>query len=82
MKPETLLLKTEEKLVSETTDSELEIDLSADVKALVSSDADLSEEFKDKAATIFEAAVKTRIQEQTKILEASTKKNFQLKLKQ
>ena len=49
---------------------EVEIDLSADVKALVSSDANLSEEFKDKAATIFEAAVKTRIQEQTKILEA------------
>ena len=49
---------------------EVEIDLSADVKALVSGDADLSEEFKDKAATIFEAAVKTRIQEQTKILEA------------
>ena len=41
-----------------------------DVKALVSSDADLSEEFKDKAATIFETAVKTRIKEQTKILEA------------
>ena len=49
---------------------ELEIDLSDDVKALVSSDADLSEEFKDKAATIFETAVKTRIKEQTKILEA------------
>ena len=56
--------------IAETTDSELEIDLSADVKALVSSDADLSEEFKDKAAMIFETAVKTRIQEQTKILEA------------
>jgi len=37
---------------------------------LVSSDADLSEEFKDKAATIFETAVRTRIKEQTKILEA------------
>ena len=49
---------------------EVETDLSADVKALVSNDADLSEEFKDKAATIFETAVKTRIQEQTKILEA------------
>ena len=49
---------------------EVELDLSADVKALVSNDADLSEEFKDKAATIFETAVKTRIQEQTKILEA------------
>ena len=50
--------------------TELEIDLSDDVKALVSSDADLSEEFKDKAATIFETAVRTRIKEQTKILEA------------
>ena len=50
--------------------AEVEIDLSDDVKALVSSDADLSEEFKDKAATIFETAVKTRIKEQTKILEA------------
>merc|ERR1712000_515490 len=50
--------------------TEVEIDLSDDVKALVSSDADLSEEFKDKAATIFETAVRTRIKEQTKILEA------------
>ena len=47
-----------------------DIDVAEDVKALMSSDADLSEEFKDKAATIFEAAVKTRIKEQTKILEA------------
>ena len=40
------------------------IDLSSDVKALVSADADLSEEFKEKAATIFETAVRTRIKEQ------------------
>ena len=68
MKEEETEVEGEE--IAETTDSELEIDLSADVKALVSSDADLSEEFKDKAAIIFETAVKTRIQEQTKILEA------------
>ena len=48
---------------------EVEIDLSDDVKALVSSDADLSEEFKDKAAIIFETAVKTRIKEHKEILE-------------
>ena len=60
----------DQEVVAEEETKEVEIDLSADVKALVSSDADLSEEFKDKAATIFEAAVKTRIQEQTKILEA------------
>ena len=52
-----------------TASEEVEIDLSDDVKALVSSDADLSEEFKDKAATIFEAAVKTRIKEHKEILD-------------
>lgn len=61
-------VETEEDVIAE--DSIDSIDLTDDVKALVSSDADLSEEFKDKAATIFEAAVKTRIKEQTKILEA------------
>ena len=48
----------------------MDIDLTDDVKALVSTDADLSEEFKEKAATIFETAVKTRIQEQVKVLES------------
>ena len=51
-------------------DSIDDIDLSDDVKALVSADADLSEEFKDKAAIIFETAVRTRIKEQSAILEA------------
>jgi len=57
-------------------DSIDEIDLSDDVKALVSSDADLSEEFKQKAALIFETAVKTRIKEQTKIIEAQYEKKL------
>ena len=57
-------------------DSIDEIDLSDDVKALVSSDADLSEEFKQKAAIIFETAVKTRIKEQTKIIEAQYEKKL------
>ena len=70
MKEEEVEVDADQEVVAETTETELEIDLSADVKALVSSDADLSEEFKDKAAMIFETAVKTRIQEQTKILEA------------
>ena len=47
-------------------ESEDSIDVSADVAALTK-DEDLSEEFKAKAATIFEAAVKTRIKEQTEI---------------
>ena len=69
MKEEEVEVEGEE--IAETAEStEMKIDLTDDVKALVSSDADLSEEFKEKAATIFETAVKTRIQEQTKILEA------------
>jgi len=63
-------VETEDEVIAEDSTDEVEIDLSDDVKALVSSDADLSEDFKDKAATIFETAVKTRIKEQTKILEA------------
>ena len=71
VKEEELEVKDGVETVAETTESdEMDIDLSDDVKALVSSDADLSEEFKEKAATIFETAVRTRIKEQTKILEA------------
>ena len=72
VKEEEVEVEGEEEIVetAETESDETEIDLSADVKALVSADADLSEEFKDKAATIFETAVKTRIKEQTKILES------------
>ena len=69
MKEEEVEVEGEE-IAEDKAESEIEIDLSDDVKALVSTDADLSEEFKDKAATIFETAVRTRIKEQTKILEA------------
>ena len=65
---------SDEEVIAE--DSIDDIDLSDDVKALVSSDADLSEEFKEKAATIFETAVKTRIKEQTKIIEAQYEKKL------
>ena len=58
------------------TASEEDIDLSSDVKALVSADADLSDEFKEKAATIFETAVRTRIKEQ----EAKIKAQYEEKL--
>ena len=59
-----------DEIAEDAETSEMNIDLSDDVKALVSTDADLSEEFKEKAATIFETAVKTRIQEQVKVLES------------
>ena len=71
MKEEEAEIEGEEEIAEDKEEtSEMNIDLSDDVKALVSTDADLSEEFKEKAATIFETAVKTRIQEQVKVLEA------------
>ena len=45
------------------------IDVSADVDALVSGDSSLSEEFKSKAATIFEAAVKSKVKSEIERLE-------------
>ena len=70
MKEEETEVEGEEIAETKEESTEMNIDLSDDVKALVSNDADLSEEFKEKAATIFETAVKTRIQEQVKVLEA------------
>jgi len=45
------------------------IDVSADVEALTSGDDTLSEEFKTKAATIFEAAVKSKVKSEIERLE-------------
>ena len=53
-------VESDDEVVAEETDEDV-IDLSKDVEALVSADADLSEEFKEKAATIFETAVKTHL---------------------
>jgi SHS2 domain-containing protein len=47
-----------------------EIDVTDDINALVNGE-DLSEEFKEKATTIFSAAVSSRIDEETKRLEES-----------
>ena len=46
-----------------------EIDIEEDVNALLGGE-DLSEEFKEKARTIFEAALKSKIAEATEVLEA------------
>ena len=47
---------------------ESDLDIKADVDALVG-DADLSEEFKQKAATIFEAAIKAKVKEESQRLQ-------------
>ena len=54
-----------------------EIDIKADVDALVG-DSDLSEEFKQKAATIFEAAIKAKVKEESQRLQGE----YETKLKE
>jgi|TARA_R110001592_G_scaffold319242_1_gene596703 hypothetical protein len=54
---------TEEEVVAETTEeSEEVIDVEEDINALISGE-ELSEEFQEKARTIFEAAIRTKIAE-------------------
>ena len=57
-----------------------EIDVSEDVSALVSGDDSLSEEFKEKATTIFEAAVKTRVRSEVEriVEEVSEEKKVEM----
>ena len=71
-------VESDDEVVAE--DTETEIDLSKDVEALVSADADLSEEFKEKAATIFETAVKTRLAEKEKEIQAKSEKEVEEKV--
>jgi len=57
-----------EEVIAEYTNEEITIDVSEDVAALVNGE-DLSEEFKTKAATIFEAAVVSRVKQEIAKLE-------------
>jgi hypothetical protein len=56
--------------------SEESYDVKADVDALVG-DSDLSEEFKEKAATIFEAAIKSKVKAETAKLEEEYAKKLE-----
>ena len=61
-----------EKDMAEDTQSEIEIAIdSSDISRLVESEAGLTEEFKEKATTIFEAAVKSKIKEAEEALKES-----------
>lgn len=62
---------------------DISVDVSEDVQALLSgSDAELSEEFKNKATTIFEAAVKAKTTEQLDAIEQSLKEDYEAKLEE
>jgi len=54
-----------------------DIDVTEHVDALVAGEADLSEEFKQKAATVFEAAIKSKVTEIEEYLEADYNKKFE-----
>jgi hypothetical protein len=63
-------VEAEEEMVAET------VDTSAELNALVESEATLSEEFKAKTAVLFEAAVKSKIAEEVERLEAQYKEEL------
>ena len=69
-------INADKKMLDDTYGEEVELDVSADVNALVK-DEDLSEEFKNKATTIFEAAVKAKITEHRKLLNAEFDKRLE-----
>jgi len=61
--------ESKEEVKEEASEEDEKIDVTADVDALVK-DEDLSEEFKSKAATIFEAAVNAKVKEAKKKMHA------------
>lgn len=63
----------EEAVTEETAQVEIKVDFQEDLNALVSEQADLSEDFKDKAAVIFEAAVKSKMSTEIDRLEEQYK---------
>jgi hypothetical protein len=64
----------EDKAKSEAVESRLKsIDVSEHVNALMTGEGDLSEEFKRKAATVFEAAVKSKVRSEVERMEEDYK---------
>jgi len=62
--------ETEEDTAEYTAELNYQADFSEDLNALVESEATLSEEFRVKASTIFEAAIKSKLSEEIDRLEA------------
>ena len=61
--------QTEEEEVAQAPELNYEADFSGDLDALIANEATLSEEFKDKASVIFEAAIKSKLSEEIDRLE-------------
>jgi hypothetical protein len=69
--------KKDEMMKASYKKEDSELDIKADVDALIG-DADLSEEFKEKAATIFETAIKAKVKEESQRLQGE----YETKLKE
>ena len=69
--------KKDEMMKASYKKEDSELDIKADVDALIG-DADLSEEFKQKAATIFETAIKAKVKEESQRLQGE----YETKLKE
>jgi len=67
--------------VAETKDIKVEVDFKEDLNALVESEATLSDEFKAKTATIFEAAVTNKVAAEIEKLEENYKTELEEELK-
>ena len=61
----------------EKDEKEKDIDVKEHVDALVAGDDSLSEEFKQKAATVFEAAIKSKVKEIAEEIEADYNQKFE-----
>lgn len=71
------------KLKAESEEIEGEtLDMSADVEALFNGEEGLTEEFRQKAETIFEAAVTSRIKEEVSRIESALQEQFEQKLEE
>ena len=66
-------VEAEDAIVEADKTADIKIDFSDDMKALVESEATLSDEFKEKTAVIFEMAVKTKLSEEIGRLEEDYK---------
>jgi hypothetical protein len=65
---ETTEVVAEEEVTEEETSEELEFDVAEDIKAIFGEE-DLSEEFKERAALVFEAALKAKVAEASEVIE-------------
>merc|ERR1712167_427694 len=68
--------KKKEEKVKEEKEDKKEIDVKEHVDALVAGDDSLSEEFKQKAATVFEAAIKSKVKEIAEDIQADYDKKL------